>query len=71
VLEAGNCYILHHKVIIIDERTVITASYNFTSSAEKDNAENPVIVDGPSLARAYLGKFERIYAQAQAPTRCR
>ena len=71
VLEDGNCYILHHKVIIIDERTVITGSYNFTGSAEKDNDENLVIVDDPNLARAYLDEFERVYAQAQAPTRCR
>jgi phosphatidylserine/phosphatidylglycerophosphate/cardiolipin synthase-like enzyme len=71
VLQDGNCYILHHKTIIIDERTVITGSYNFTNSAEKDNDENLVIVDDPKLARAYLEEFERVYAQAQAPTRCR
>jgi phosphatidylserine/phosphatidylglycerophosphate/cardiolipin synthase-like enzyme len=71
VLEDGNCYILHHKVIVIDERTVITGSYNFTNSAEKDNDENLVIVDDPALARAYLEEFQRVYAQAQAPTRCR
>ena len=71
VLEDGNCYILHHKAIVIDERTVITGSYNFTSSAEKDNDENLVIVDDLQLARAYLDEFERVYAQAQAPARCR
>jgi len=71
VLEDRNCYILHHKVIILDERTVISGSYNFTNSAEKDNDENLVIVDGPALARAYLEEFQRVYAQAQAPTRCR
>jgi phosphatidylserine/phosphatidylglycerophosphate/cardiolipin synthase-like enzyme len=71
VLEDGNCYILHHKVIIIDERTVISGSYNFTNSAEKDNDENLVIVDDSALARAYLDEFERVYAQAQAPARCR
>jgi phosphatidylserine/phosphatidylglycerophosphate/cardiolipin synthase-like enzyme len=71
VLEDGNCYILHHKVIVIDERTVITGSYNFTGSAEQNNDENLVIVDDPALARAYLEEFERVYAQAQAPTRCR
>jgi phosphatidylserine/phosphatidylglycerophosphate/cardiolipin synthase-like enzyme len=70
VLQDGNCYILHHKVIVIDERTVITGSYNFTSSAEKDNDENLVIVDDPNLARAYLEEFGRVYAQAQAPSRC-
>jgi phosphatidylserine/phosphatidylglycerophosphate/cardiolipin synthase-like enzyme len=66
----GNCYILHHKVIIIDERTVITGSYNFTSSAESSNDENLVIVDDPALARAYLDEFDRVYAQAQSPARC-
>jgi phosphatidylserine/phosphatidylglycerophosphate/cardiolipin synthase-like enzyme len=71
VLEDGNCYILHHKVIVIDERTVITGSYNFTGSAEKDNDENLVIVDDVALARAYLEEFQRVYAQAQAPARCR
>jgi phosphatidylserine/phosphatidylglycerophosphate/cardiolipin synthase-like enzyme len=71
VLQDGNCYILHHKVIVIDERTVITGSYNFTGSAEKDNDENLVIVDDPNLARAYLEEFERVYAQAQSSTRCR
>ena len=56
---------------MIDARTVITGSYNFTGSAEKDNDENLVIVEDPTLARAYLEEFERVYAQAQAPTRCR
>jgi len=63
--------LLRHKVVVIDERTVITVSYNFTSSAEKDNDEYLVIVDNPARRRAYLEEFERVYAQAQAPTRCR
>ncbi len=71
VLEDGNCYILHHKAIVIDERTVITGSYNFTSSAERDSDESLMIVDAPNLARSYLDEFQRVYAQAQAPTRCR
>jgi phosphatidylserine/phosphatidylglycerophosphate/cardiolipin synthase-like enzyme len=41
---------------------VITGSYNFTGSAEKDNDENLVIVDDPVLAHAYLDEFERAYA---------
>ena len=71
VLEDGNCYNLHHKVIVIDAHTVIAGSYNFTASAERDNDENLVIIDDPQLARAYMDEFERVYAQAQAPTRCR
>jgi phosphatidylserine/phosphatidylglycerophosphate/cardiolipin synthase-like enzyme len=71
VLIDGNCYILHHKTIIIDERIVITGSYNFTGSAERNNDENLVIIDDRALARAYLDEFNRTYAQAQAPNRCR
>jgi phosphatidylserine/phosphatidylglycerophosphate/cardiolipin synthase-like enzyme len=33
---------------------------SFTSTAEKDNDENLVIVDDPTLARAYLDEFERV-----------
>jgi hypothetical protein len=42
-----------------------------TSSAANDNDENFVSMDDPNLARAYLEEFGRVYAQAQAPTRCR
>ena len=69
VPEDGNCYILHHRAIVIDARTMITGSYNFTGSAEQDNDENLVIVDDPNLAHAYRDEPARMYAQAQA--RCR
>jgi phosphatidylserine/phosphatidylglycerophosphate/cardiolipin synthase-like enzyme len=70
VFEDGNCYIMHHKIIIIDNQTVLTGSYNFTGSAERDNDENLVIIDDPVIARQYVEEFERVYAQAQNPSRC-
>jgi phosphatidylserine/phosphatidylglycerophosphate/cardiolipin synthase-like enzyme len=70
VLEDGNCYILHHKVIIIDEQIVITGSYNFTNSAEQSNDENLVIIADKELAAQYLDEFDRIWELAQSPTRC-
>jgi phosphatidylserine/phosphatidylglycerophosphate/cardiolipin synthase-like enzyme len=66
----GNCYTMHHKVIIIDEATVITGSYNFTARAEDTNDENLLIIDSPDLAAEYLSEFARVSAQAQNPTRC-
>lgn len=71
VLTDGNCYIMHHKVFIIDEHLVITGSYNFTSSAEVSNDENLVIIDDATLAHVYLDEFARVYSQAQIPARCR
>lgn len=70
VLPDGNCYTMHHKVIIIDQRVVITGSYNFTGRAEDVNDENLLIIDDPELARAYVEEFERVFAQAQNPIRC-
>ncbi len=51
--------IAHNKVMIIDHRTVITGSFNFTNQAEHENAENLVIIKGhPELAQAYRQNFE-------------
>lgn len=70
VLEDGNCYVMHNKIYIIDDRTVITGSYNYTSNAEHDNDENLLIIDDPTLANWYNQEFDRIYVQAQSPTKC-
>jgi phosphatidylserine/phosphatidylglycerophosphate/cardiolipin synthase-like enzyme len=60
----GNPENMHHKVIILDGRTVILGSYNFTRSAEEKNDENILIVHSPALAAQFLIEFERIYEMA-------
>lgn len=70
VFTDGNCYTMHHKVIIVDERVVIAGSYNFTGRAEEINDENLLIIDDPLIAQAYHEEFERVYRQAQSPLRC-
>ena len=46
--------IAHNKVMIIDDTTVLTGSFNFTKAAEHANAENLVILkDAPDLAQRY------------------
>lgn len=59
--------LMHHKVIIIDAKIVITGSYNFTASAEEDNDENVIIIFSPETAKRYMEEFQRIYEQAQKP----
>ena len=66
----GNCYIMHHKVIIIDDHLVITGSFNFTRSAQDQNDENVLIIDDASVAARYKEEFARVYQQALEPTRC-
>jgi phosphatidylserine/phosphatidylglycerophosphate/cardiolipin synthase-like enzyme len=49
-----NADTFHHKAIIIDEQTVITGSYNYSASAERENDENVLIIESPELAKRYL-----------------
>lgn len=64
VLPDANPYLMHHKVIVIDGRTVIFGSYNFSRNAAQDNDENLLIVDDAAVAGAYLDEFCRIYNAA-------
>jgi len=63
----GNPQFMHSKVIIIDERYVITGSLNFSTSAEESNDENVIIIDNPDIARLYIQDFDRVYSQGAAP----
>ena len=45
--------IAHNKVIIIDGKTVITGSFNFSKAAEDSNAENLLILTDAKLAKSY------------------
>ena len=64
VLLDGNPQKLHHKVMIIDQRYVVTGSYNFSQSAETRNDENSVIIDNRNLAARYEQEFIRVYRKA-------
>lgn len=66
VYQDGNPYLMHHKVFIVDNRTVIFGSFNFSSSANSDNDENLLIVDDAGLAQSFEEEFERVYATAKA-----
>jgi phosphatidylserine/phosphatidylglycerophosphate/cardiolipin synthase-like enzyme len=50
----GSHPIAHNKIMIIDQKTLVTGSYNFTNQAEHENAENMLIIKGhPELVKAY------------------
>lgn len=67
VLQDGNPYVMHHKVFILDGRTVIFGSFNFSENADKDNDENLLIVDDPALAQAFEAEFQRVREVALNP----
>ncbi len=45
--------IAHNKVMVIDQTTVITGSFNFTDSAQNRNAENLLVEHDGALASRY------------------
>ncbi len=51
--------IAHSKIMILDEETIITGSFNFTKAAEERNAENVLVIRGnKELARLYLQNWQ-------------
>lgn len=67
VMQDGNSGFLHHKVIVVDERIVITGSMNFSTNAEESNDENVIIIDNADIARLYMQEFERVWDLAKEP----
>ena len=46
--------IAHNTVMVIDGETVITGSFNFTTAAERQNAENLLVIRDRTLAARYV-----------------
>ena len=61
----GQHKIAHNKVIVIDEATVVTGSFNFTKSAEDSNGENLLVIRDRSLARKYAANWQRHRTRAE------
>jgi phosphatidylserine/phosphatidylglycerophosphate/cardiolipin synthase-like enzyme len=71
VYQDGNPYAMHHKVFVLDGRTTIFGSFNFSDGADRENDENALIVDDPGLAGQYLAEVERMLALARNPASAR
>jgi phosphatidylserine/phosphatidylglycerophosphate/cardiolipin synthase-like enzyme len=57
----GNPRLMHHKVIIIDQKVVITGSYNFSNNAEHYNDENTLIIHNQEISAQYMTEFQKTY----------
>ena len=67
VRQDGNPRFLHDKLIVVDNRYVITGSFNFSANATESNDENVIIIDNPQIASLYMKEFERIWSIATEP----
>jgi len=60
--------IAHNKVMIIDQKVVVTGSFNFTRQAEDANAENLLILrHQPELVQRFLQYFENHKVHSRKP----
>ncbi len=61
--------IAHNKIMLIDGRTIITGSFNFTKQAEASNAENLLVIhDRPELFAQYQANFKHHLEHSQSYT---
>lgn len=51
----------HHKFCVIDNREVLTGSYNWTVLADEKSYENLVVIRDKKLAKKFSKEFERIW----------
>lgn len=56
---------LHHKLAVIDNRTVITGSFNWSPSAAHQNDEVLLVIDSPLLAAHFTQEVDRLWRGAQ------
>ena len=57
---------MHHKFAILDDRTVLTGSYNWTMESQENNFENLLILRDSLRALGYKKEFEALWERAAA-----
>jgi phosphatidylserine/phosphatidylglycerophosphate/cardiolipin synthase-like enzyme len=67
VRQDGNGFTMHHKVVIIDNTTAITGSFNFSENAVSSNDENLVIIKDPDLVTQFIAEYDRAKSRATRP----
>lgn len=50
--------IAHNKVLVIDDKTTVTGSFNLTDSAQRRNAENLLFIESKELAQQYKSYWQ-------------
>lgn len=53
--------LMHNKFCIIDDKLLITGSYNWTTSADLRNDENVIFINSEEVARIYRIQFEKYW----------
>ena len=55
---------MHHKLVILDQQTVLTGSYNWTLESEDENHENLLILQDAHPVEDYTREFAALWSEA-------
>jgi len=66
---SSNNYIMHNKFAVIDNKIVITGSYNWTASAGERNDENLLVIDDKNIVKKYQNQFNNLWNNKYSPER--
>lgn len=68
---SSNNYIMHNKFAIIDNRLLLTGSYNWTFSANNRNDENLMVIDDPEIIGIFQNQFINLWTNKYSLERIR
>lgn len=51
---------MHHKFTVIDRKSVLTGSFNYSSAGARNNYENLVLISSEKIAAAFTGEYKAI-----------
>lgn len=60
MIDESGGILMHNKFCVIDERIVITGSYNWSKKAESNHENITITTDEPDLAQSFVREFKRI-----------
>lgn len=59
--DASTQSLMHNKFVIIDQKILMTGSYNWTARATKANQENVVIIENDFLIQSFTEEFNKLW----------
>jgi phosphatidylserine/phosphatidylglycerophosphate/cardiolipin synthase-like enzyme len=61
-LDRSPCH-MHHKFALLDGKTLLTGSYNWTRGAADENEENLIVSDDPRVVSLFADRFDLLWAK--------
>jgi mitochondrial cardiolipin hydrolase len=56
---------MHHKFMVVDQRTLLTGSYNWTRSAARYNHENILLTKEAGIVKSFSKEFEQLWNEME------